>query len=108
MMHLYARECQMFILDLSIILQTSLTASLTVIQISIISLTQEIVRVQAELSLLTGVTINLSSLEILTISITTGSISLTSATVTITAPSSQADKVSTPSWPLHFILTYYS
>ena len=91
----------MFILDLSIILQTSLTASLTVIQISIISLTQEIVRVQAELSLLTGVTINLSSLEILTISVTTGSISLTSASVTVTAPATQSEKVENHFEPFH-------
>lgn len=73
--------------------QTSLTSSLTVIQTSIISLSQEIVKAQAELTLLTGVSINLSSLEILTISITTGSISSTSASVTVTTPTTQTEKV---------------
>lgn len=63
------------------------------IQTSIISLSQEIVKAQAQLTLLTGVTINLSSLEILTISVTTGSISLTSASVTVTAPATQSEKV---------------
>ena len=73
--------------------QESLTTSVTAIQTSIITLSQEIVRVQAELSLLTGVSLNLSSLEILTISSSTGTISLSTATVTVPAPSSQADKV---------------
>ena len=73
--------------------QASLTTSVTAIQTSIITLSQEIVRVQAELSLLTGVSLNLSSLEILTISSSTGTISLATATVTVPAPSSQADKV---------------
>ena len=66
--------------------QASLTTSVTAIQTSIITLSQEIVRVQAELSLLTGVSLNLSSLEILTISSSTGTISLSTATVTVPTP----------------------
>ena len=85
-------------------MQTSLTASLTVIQTSIISLSQEIVRTQAELTLLTGVSLNLSSLEILTISITTGSISSTSASVTVTTPTTQTEKVGSRSLDILYLL----
>ena len=73
--------------------QTTLTKISLNIQIAIISITKQIQIVQNSLTLLTGVTLNLATLDIQTISSTTGVISLTASTVTDTTPSTEAEKV---------------
>ena len=74
--------------------KATLTASLTSIQVSIITLSLEIVKVQASLSLLTGFTLPLASLDILQISLSTGEISLVLSTFTVPAALTAAEKVS--------------
>ena len=73
--------------------QTILTKISLNIQVAIISITKQIQIVQNSLTLLTGVTLNLATLDIQTISSTTGVISLTTSTVTDTIPSTEAEKV---------------
>ena len=73
--------------------QTILTKISLNIQVAIISITKQIQIVQNSLTLLTGVTLNLATLDIQTISSTTGVISLTASTVTDTTPSTEAEKV---------------
>ena len=75
--------------------QAAVTASLTSIQVSIITLSLEIVKVQASLSLLTGFTLPLSTLDILQISLFTGEISLVTSTVTLPVDLTEAEKVCT-------------
>ena len=75
------------------LLQAAVTASLTSIQVSIITLSLEIVKVQASLSLLTGFTLPLSTLDILQINFTTGEISLVPSTVTLPVDLTEAEKV---------------
>ena len=78
-----------------ILFQAAVTASLTSIQVSIITLSLEIVKVQASLSLLTGFTLPLSTLDILQISLFTGEISLVTSTVTLPVDLTEAEKVCT-------------
>ena len=73
--------------------KATLTASLTSIQVSIITLSLEIVKVQASLSLLTGFTLPLSTLDILQISPITGDIGLVPSTVTLPVDLTEAEKV---------------
>ena len=73
--------------------QAAVTASLTSIQVSIITLSLEIVKVQASLSLLTGFTLPLSTLDILQISPITGDIGLVPSTVTLPVDLTEAEKV---------------
>ena len=73
--------------------KATLTASLTSIQVSIITLSLEIVKVQASLALLTGFTLPLASLDILQISLSTGEISLVLSTFTVPAALTAAEKV---------------
>ena len=73
--------------------KATLTASLTSIQVSIITLSLEIVKVQASLSLLTGFTLPLSTLDILQISLSTGDINLVPSTVTLPVDLTEAEKV---------------
>ena len=75
--------------------QAAVTASLTSIQVSIITLSLEIVKVQASLALLTGFTLPLSTLDILQISFITGEISLVPSTVTLPVDLTEAEKVCT-------------
>ena len=72
--------------------QATLTASLTSIPVSIITLSLGIVKVQARLALLTGFTLPLASLDILQISLTTGEISLVLSTFTVPAALTAAEK----------------
>ena len=74
--------------------KATLTASLTSIQVSIITLSLEIVKVQASLALLTGFPLPLASLDILQISLSTGEISLVLSTFTVPAALTAAEKVS--------------
>ena len=75
--------------------KAAVTASLTSIQVSIITLSLEIVKVQASLSLLTGFTLPLSTLDILQISLSTGEIELVPSTVTLPVDLTEAEKVCT-------------
>ena len=75
--------------------KATLTASLTSIQVSIITLSLEIVKVQASLSLLTGFTLPLASLDILQISLSTGEIELVPSTITLPVDLTEAEKVCT-------------
>ena len=75
--------------------KAAVTASLTSIQVSIITLSLEIVKVQASLALLTGFTLPLSTLDILQISLFTGEISLVTSTVTLPVDLTEAEKVCT-------------
>ena len=78
-----------------ILFQAAVTASLTSIQVSIITLSLEIVKVQASLSLLTGFTLPLSTLDILQISLFTGEIELVPSTITLPVDLTEAEKVCT-------------
>ena len=78
-----------------ILFQAAVTASLTSIQVSIITLSLEIVKVQASLSLLTGFTLPLSTLDILQISPFTGEIELVLSTITLPVDLTEAEKVCT-------------
>ena len=72
--------------------KATLTASLTSIQVSIITLSLEIVKVQASLALLTGFTLPLASLDILQINLSTGEISLDLSTFIVPAALTAAEK----------------
>ena len=63
------------------------------IQRSIVSLLSEVHVIQNQLTQLTGVTLNLATLDILTISSTTGVISLTTSTVTVEEAMTESQKV---------------
>ena len=59
------------------------------------SLLSEVHLIQNKLSILTGVTLNLATLDILQISLTTGVISLETSEVTVAVSLTQAEKVLT-------------
>ena len=63
------------------------------IQRSIVSLLSEVHVIQNQLTQLTGVTLNLATLDILTITSTTGVISLTTSTVTVEEAMTESQKV---------------
>ena len=63
------------------------------IQGSIVSLLSEIHVIQNQLTQLTGATLNLATLDILTISSATGIISLTTSTVTVEEAMTESQKV---------------
>ena len=67
--------------------------SVTELQAAIVSITKEILVTQNSLTMLTGVTINLSTLTVNTIDISKGTIVETVSSVTVTEPSSVSEKV---------------
>ena len=68
---------------------------MTELQAGLVSMTKEILATQASLTLLTGETLNLSTLKVNLIDVTAGAIVETASTVTVSAPTSIAEKVST-------------
>ena len=77
---------------LSVEQQAPLTASLTSIPVSVITLSLGIVKVQARRALLTGFTLPLASLDILQINLSTGEISLDLSTFIVPAALTAAEK----------------
>ena len=71
---------------------------MTELQAAIVSVTKEILASQASLTLLTGETLNLSTLTVNLIDLSQGAIVETASTVTLTQPASITEKVS-PSAP---------
>ena len=67
---------------------------MTELQAAIVSVTKEILAAQASLTMLTGVTLNLSTLTVNLIDVSEGTIVETASTVTVTQPSSISEKVS--------------
>ena len=67
---------------------------MTELQAGIVSVTKEILATQASLTLLTGETLNLSTLTVNLIDVSQGAIVETASTVTVTQPSSISEKVS--------------
>ena len=67
---------------------------MTELQAAIVSVTREILAVQASLTLLTGETLNLSTLTVNLIDVSQGTIVETASTVTVTQPASISEKVS--------------
>ena len=67
---------------------------MTELQAALVSLTKEILAAQASLTLLTGETLNLSTLTVNLIDVSNGIISATPSTVTVTLPSTISEKVS--------------
>ena len=68
---------------------------MTELQAAIVSVTKEILAAQASLTMLTGETLNLSTLTVNLIDVSTiGTIVETPSTVTVTQPSSISEKVS--------------
>ena len=68
---------------------------MTELQAGLVSVTKEILATQASLTLLTGETLNLSTLTVNLIDLTLGAIVETASTVTVSAPTSISEKVST-------------
>ena len=67
---------------------------MTELQAGIVSVTKEILATQASLTLLTGETLNLSTLTVNLIDVSKGAIVETVSTVTVTQPTSISEKVS--------------
>ena len=66
---------------------------MTELQAGLVSMTKEILATQASLTLLTGETLNLSTLTVNLIDVTAGAIVETASSVTVSAPTSIAEKV---------------
>ena len=66
---------------------------MTDLQAGIVSVTKEILATQASLTLLTGETLNLSTLTVNLIDVSKGAIVETVSTVTVTQPASISEKV---------------
>ena len=73
--------------------QTTLEASVTELQTALVSLTMEILAAQASLTLLTGETLNLSTLTVNLIDLSQAAIVETAPSVTVSQPSSVSEKV---------------
>ena len=67
---------------------------MTELQAGVVSVTKEILATQASLTLLTGETLNLSTLTVNLIDVSQGAIVETASTVTVTQPTSISEKVS--------------
>ena len=67
---------------------------MTELQAAIVSVTKEILATQASLTMLTGETLNLSTLTVNLIDLSQGTIVETVSTVTVTQPTSISEKVS--------------
>ena len=78
--------------------QTTLEASVTELQTALVSLTMEILAAQASLTLLTGETLNLSTLTVNLIDLSQAAIVETAPSVTVSQPSSVSEKVSPTNW----------
>ena len=74
---------------------------MTDLQAGIVSMTKEILATQASLTLLTGETLNLSTLTLNLIDFSLGAIVETASTVTLTQPTSITEKVSPPARVVH-------
>ena len=73
---------------------------MTELQAAVVSVTKEILATQASLTLLTGETLNLSTLTVNLIDVSKGTIVETVSTVSVTQPSSISEKVSHSLWSL--------
>ena len=71
---------------------------MTELQAGLVSVTKEILATQASLTLLTGETLNLSTLTVNLIDLTLGAIVETASTVTVSQPTSISEKVSHSLW----------
>ena len=73
---------------------------MTELQAGLVSVIKEILATQASLTLLTGETLNLSTLTVNLIDLTLGAIVETASTVTVSAPTSISEKVSHSLWSI--------
>ena len=73
---------------------------MTELQAGLVSVIKEILATQASLTLLTGETLNLSTLTVNLIDLTLGAIVETASTVTVSQPTSISEKVSHSLWSL--------